>query len=284
MLNVALTVFSAFCLMPFILLVAASLTNEQEIALSGYSFLPKEINLTAYQYLWNNSSQIIRAYGITVLVTVAGTAAGLAITAMLAYPMSRRDFPLRKTYSFFVFFTMLFNGGLVPTYLLYTNFLDFKNSLLSLIVPILLVNAFFVILMRTFFSTSIPAPVIESAYIDGAGEFRIFCRIILPLSVPVLATVGLFQSIAYWNDWFNGLIFITDSKLYSIQNMLNRMLLDIEFMKSNTSSTATTLMSDIPTRAMRMAVAVIGVIPILLAYPFFQKYFVKGLTLGAVKG
>jgi putative aldouronate transport system permease protein len=283
-LNIVLFLFSCFCFLPFLLLVAASITDEQALIRNGYSFFPSQFNFTAYEFLLKNSEKIIHAYGITVLVTVVGTVVGLAITALIAYPISRADFPFRSFLSFYVFFTMLFNGGLVPTYLLYTNVLNLKNSLFALIIPILLVNGFFIILMRTFFSSSIPTPVVESAYIDGAGEFKIFYKIVLPLSLPVLATVGLFQGIAYWNDWFNGLIFITDSKLYSIQNMLNRMLLDIEFMKSNTSSTSASVAANLPTRGMRMAVAVIGVIPILIAYPFFQKYFVKGLTIGAVKG
>jgi len=282
--HVALTLCAAFCLVPFLLLVAASITDEREIALHGYTFFPKELNFAAYRYLWVNAEQILRAYGITVIVTVAGTTAGLLFTALLAYPISRKDFPVRGFLSFYVFFTMLFNGGLVPTYLLYTNVFDLKNTILALILPNLLINGFFVILMRTFFATSIPSAVIESAYIDGAGEFKIFYRIVLPLSLPVLATVGLFVSIGYWNDWFNGLIFITESKMYSIQNMLNRMLLDIEFMKSSTQTNLSGLVAELPTRGMRMAVAVVGVLPILLAYPFFQKYFVKGLTIGAVKG
>jgi len=284
LMHIALTLSALFCLLPFLLLVAGSLTSEREIALSGYTFFPKELNLTAYEYLWRNSDQILRAYGITVFVTVVGTAAGLLITAMLAYPISRRDFPIRRQLAFYVFFTLLFNGGLVPTYMLYTTVFDIKNTLAALIVPYLLVNGFFVILMRTFFTSSIPGEVIESAYMDGAGEFLIFWRIVMPLSVPVLATVGLFVSIGYWNDWFNGLIFITDSKLYSIQNMLNRMLLDIEFMKRATQTNLTSVIADLPSRGMRMAVAVVGVLPIIAAYPFFQKYFVKGLTVGAVKG
>jgi putative aldouronate transport system permease protein len=181
---------------------------------------------------------------------------------------------------------MLFNGGLVPSYLLYTNYFDFKNTLLALIIPGLLMNGFFIILMRTFFATSIPTAIIESAYIDGAKEWKIFYRIVLPLSTPVLATVGLFYVILYWNDWFNGLIYLTDSKYYSLQNLLNRILLDIQYLQSSTQAGSQTsdLAARIPLASMRMAMAVIGVIPLLIAYPFFQKYFAKGLTVGAVKG
>lgn len=179
---------------------------------------------------------------------------------------------------------MLFNGGLVPTYMVYTQLFDLKNTLMALIIPSLLMNAFFVMLMRTFFLTSIPAAVIESAKIDGAGEFRIFVRIVLPLSLPILATVGLFQTIHYWNDWFNGMVYVTDDKLYSLQNLLNRILLDIQFLSSSNFGSQTELSANTPTESVRMALAVIGVLPILIAYPFFQKFFVKGLTVGAVKG
>lgn len=279
--NIVMLAFTCFCIMPFWLLLSASLTDDMEIIRNGYAFFPKVVSFSAYEYLWTNSANILRAYGITILVTVVGTAAGLTLTALLAYPLSRTEMPFRKILSFYVFFTMLFNGGLVPTYLLYTNFFNLKNTILALIIPSLLMNGFFVILMRTFFASSIPKPIIESAYIDGAKEWKIFATIVLPLSTPVLATVGMFYTIMYWNDWFNGLIYITDSRYFSLQNMLNRILLDAQFLQSSTEIVAT---SHLPLTSMRMAIAAIGVVPLLVAYPFFQKYFVKGLTVGAVKG
>ncbi|MCY9664952.1 carbohydrate ABC transporter permease [Paenibacillus alginolyticus] len=274
------------CLLPFFLLVITSFTDEMTIVSEGYSFLPSKFSLAAYEFLWNDSSNIFRAYGITILVTLVGTFVGLSITALCAYPLSRKDMLIRKPLSFIVFFTLLFNGGLVPTYLVYTQVFDMKNTLLALIIPGLLSNGFYVLIMRTFFMTSIPTPVIESASIDGAGEFKIFFQIVLPLSLPILATVGLMQTIGYWNDWFNGLIYVTDSKLFSLQNLLNRILLNAQFLSSNTSSSTTELAasSNIPMESVRMAMAVIGTIPLLIAYPFFQKYFVKGLVIGAVKG
>ncbi|MCY9694843.1 carbohydrate ABC transporter permease [Paenibacillus alginolyticus] len=274
------------CLLPFFLLVITSFTDEMTIVSEGYSFLPSKFSLGAYEFLWNDSSNIFRAYGITILVTLVGTFVGLSITALCAYPLSRKDMLIRKPLSFIVFFTLLFNGGLVPTYLVYTQVFDMKNTLLALIIPGLLSNGFYVLIMRTFFMTSIPTPVIESASIDGAGEFKIFFQIVLPLSLPILATVGLMQTIGYWNDWFNGLIYVTDSKLFSLQNLLNRILLNAQFLSSNTSSSTTELAasSNIPMESVRMAMAVIGTIPLLIAYPFFQKYFVKGLVIGAVKG
>ncbi|WP_261304969.1 carbohydrate ABC transporter permease [Paenibacillus andongensis] len=285
LIHILFILITCACLIPLILLFTASITDEQSIIQHGYSLFPTKISWEAYDFLLRDSNTILHAYGVSILVTVIGTVISLIITALLAYPISRSEMPYRNFLSFFVFFTMLFNGGLVPTYLVYTYIFDIKNSLLALIIPSLLLNAFYVILMRTFFATSIPAPVIESAYIDGAGEFKIFYKIILPLSLPVLASVGLFQTIAYWNDWFNGLIYITDSKYYSIQNLLNRILLDIQYLKNSAADSGQVgELAAIPSESVRMAIAVMGVIPILVAYPFFQKYFVKGLTVGAVKG
>jgi len=227
----------------------------------------------------------LRAYGITVFVTVFGTVASLIITSLLAYTISRSDYPARNYMAFAVFFTMLFNGGLVPSYLVYTQLFDLKNTIWALIVPGLLMNGFNVMLVRTFFHTSIPMPVIESAKMDGAGEWRTFASIVLPLSMPIMATIGLFQTILYWNDWNNGIIYLTDSSLYGIQNLLNRILSDAQFLSSGDfGSYASDMSSSAPIETVKMAIAVIGVLPVLAAYPFFQKYFVKGIVVGAVKG
>ncbi|HEX2946176.1 MAG TPA: carbohydrate ABC transporter permease [Clostridia bacterium] len=275
---------SSACILPFVLLFISSITDENTIIQYGYSFFPHKLSLAAYGYIMTHASNIFRAYGITVFITAVGTAVSLIITSMLAYPLSRKDLPGNKVFTFLVFFTVLFSGGLVPAYLVYTHLINVKNSLLGLIVPMLLMNGFYVLIMRTFFS-SIPKSLIESANLDGAGELRIFASIIIPLSLPVMATVGLFVCINYWNDWFNGMIFLTDSKLYSIQNYLNRILLDIDFLnKNNVSSSQAEILARIPKETVRMALAVIGVVPILIAYPFFQKYFAKGLTVGAIKG
>lgn len=283
--HVFLIILSIVSIIPFIILISSSLTAEQAILREGYNFWPSEFSFAAYEYLLNNLSTITRAYGITIFVTIFGTVSSLVITSMLAYGLSRKDIPYRNTLSFIVFFTLLFNGGLVPTYLVYTQLFDVKNTILALIVPGLLMNGFNVLLMRSFFVLSIPEPVIESARIDGAGEFRTFVLIVLPLSLPILVTIGLLQTITYWNDWFNGLIYLTDPKLFSIQNILNKMMQDIQFLAtSNLGSDAGELASKIPSTAVRMAIAVIGVLPIIVAYPFFQKYLVKGIQLGAVKG
>jgi putative aldouronate transport system permease protein len=277
------SLISAACILPFLLLIVSSFTDNNTILREGYSLFPSQYSLFAYEYLMINAESVFRAYGITMLVTAAGTVASLAIMALLAYPLSRKELPNRGAWTFFVFFTMLFNGGLVPTYMVYTQFINIKNTLFAYLLPFLLVKAFYVLLMRTFFM-GIEHSLIESAEIDGAGEWRIFLQIVIPLSYPVLATVGLFQAVAYWNDWFNGMIFITDGSLYSLQNLLNRILLDIQFLTTSTMVVATDEGANIPTASVRMALAVIGVAPMLIIYPFFQKYFVKGLTVGAVKG
>jgi putative aldouronate transport system permease protein len=283
--HIFLSILAACSIIPFIILLSSSVSGEASIMKEGYTFIPKEFSFAAYEYLLNNASSILRAYGITIFITVFGTFVSLAMTSFLAYALSRRDLPYRNIFAFFVFFTLLFNGGLVPTYLVYTQVLDIKNTIWALIVPGLLMNGFNVLLMRTFFITSIPEPVIESARMDGAGEFRTFFSIILPLSLPILATIGLLQTIIYWNDWLNGLIYITEPSLFSIQNILNRMISDIQFLaSSNLGTNASQAASEIPTTGVRMAIAVIGVLPILIAYPFFQKYLVKGIALGSVKG
>ncbi len=284
--NVILGLFAAACLIPFALLIVSSLSSEASIIQNGYSFFPTELSLDAYHYLWTHVGELGRAYGITVLITVVGTAVSLAISSMLAYPLSRHDMPLKNFWTFFVFFTMLFNGGLVPTYMVYTQIFDIKNTLFGLLIPGLLMNGFNVLLVRTFFMTSIPPALLEAASIDGASEIKTFYRIVLPLSLPIMATIGLFQAIAYWNDWFNGLIYLTDTRLFGIQTILNKMMTDIQFLTSNSNLASTgagQAIMELPSTTVRMAIAAIGVLPILIAYPFFQKYFVKGITIGAVK-
>ncbi|WP_152397928.1 carbohydrate ABC transporter permease [Paenibacillus cellulositrophicus] len=274
----------AFCLVPFLLLITASFTDEDAIIREGYSFFPSEWSLDSYVFIFQKSGEILNSYGISIVVTLLGTIASLVLMTLLAYPLSKKDLPLRNFFSFIVFFTMLFNGGLVPTYLIYSNVFHITNTLLALIVPGLLVSAFYVILLRTFFTVSVPEAVLESANMDGAGEFRIFVQMALPLSLPVLATVGLFQVINYWNDWFNGLIYISDSRLYSIQVLLNTILLNVQYLLDNVDYSSRVDGSSIPTQGVRLAIAVIGALPIVLTYPFFQRFFVKGLTVGAVKG
>jgi len=278
-------IYVALTILPLLLVFMVSITDEKTLTLNGYSLFPAKINFNAYSYLFKTSGVIIDAYGVTLTVTVIGTVLGLLLTALFAYPISRMDFPFRKGLTFYIFFTMLFNGGLVSTYLVYTKLLGVNDSLIALIVPNLLIGGFNIILMRTFFTTTIPPSLIESAQIDGAGELRIFFQIILRLSLPVLATIGLFYTLAYWNDWFNSLVYISDPKKYSLQYLLNLTLLNIQFLVTSPGNSNTSqLLAQIPTETVRMAMAVIGTGPIILAYPFFQKYLIQGLTIGSVKG
>ena len=279
--HVVMVVLSLAAILPFVLLVIASFTDNAVAVSEGFSFWPSKWSTDAYEYIVNERATLLRAYGITILVTLIGTSVGLMISSMLAYTPSNDELPGRKVLTFFVVLTMLFNGGLVPTYLIYTNVFHIKDTLLALIVPSLLMNGFNVVLIRNYFATGVPKSLYEAARIDGAGEIYIFARIALPLSKPILATVGLLMGIAYWNDWQNGLYYLNDTKLYSIQNILNRINENISFIASN--STSGVKIADLPTNTIRMAIAVVGILPIVCIYPFFQEYFVKGIAVGAVK-
>lgn len=271
------------CVIPFWLLIASSLTSETYLVQNGYSLLPKELSLAAYKYLWGARDSIGRAYLMSVLISAVGVTGNVVMTILFAYPLSRRDLPGRGFFSLLLFFTMLFNGGLVPTYLVYTNLVNVKDSFWGMVVPYLLLNPFLVIMMRTYFTSSIPNEVIEAAKIDGATETQCLTRIVVPMSKPIISTVSLMTLISYWNNWTNGIYFLTTrTDLYGIQNYLNDVMNKAAFLQSH--MTGQVSVRDIPNVGVRMAVAVVAVIPLLVAYPFFQKYFVKGITLGSVKG
>ncbi len=283
--NIILFIVCILAVAPVILLISSSLTSEKELISNGYSFIPQDFSLESYQYLGHKSKDIVNAYGITLIITAVGTCISLLITPLLAYPLSRPEFKHRNKVTFFVFFTMLFNGGIVPSYIMWTQFFGMKNNILSLIIPGLLMNAFNVILMKNYFAQNIPNEVIEASRIDGAGEFFIFFKIVLPLSLPIMATVGMFVGLSYWNDWTNGLYYITKPSLFSLQNLLNRILQDVQYLASSTELSQTVGADiELPAVGIRMAISVIGLLPILIIYPFFQKYFAKGITIGAVKG
>ncbi|WP_077532493.1 carbohydrate ABC transporter permease [Massiliimalia massiliensis] len=274
------------CLIPFFLLIISSFTDETALIRQGYSFFPQKWSLEAYRFTLIDSGAILRGYSISFVVMIIGTVVNLLLTTLYAYPLSRRDLPGRGFFSFYLFFTMLFNGGLIPTYMMWVQTFHIKNTIFALIVPNLLMTAFYVIMMRTYLSTNIPDAVIEAARIDGAGEVRILAQIVLPMSTPILATLALLVGLGYWNDWVNGLYYINNEKLYSTQVLLNRMLMDIQFLMSNASQLAgagSTGVTTLPTMSIKMAMAVMGVLPILIIYPFFQKYFVRGIVIGAVK-
>ena len=271
------------CIAPFILLVASSFTSEQALTLNGYKFWPSEFSTEAYRYLWSVRDAILRSYGMSFLITGIGTVLSVTMTMLFAYPLSRKDLPGRTGLSFFLFFTMLFNGGFVPTYIVYSKFLHITDTLAGLIVPYLLMNAFFVIMVRTYITTNVPDEVIEAAHIDGAGELLTLVKVVLPMSTPIIGTIGLMSAIAYWNNWTNGVYFITTRRdLYGIQNYLNTVISNIQFLQSHSDPSIS--VKSLPSVSIRMAIAVIAIIPILCAYPFFQKSFAKDITVGAVKG
>jgi putative aldouronate transport system permease protein len=285
--NTFFILWTLMCIVPFILVISISFSDENTILQNGYKFFPEKFSLSAYEYIIKDKMQVLNAYRVSITVTVVGTLLSLLITSLYAYPLSRTDLPFRSVFSFYVFFTLLMNGGLVPFYFMYVMVLGLKNSMLALILPLLL-QPFFVIIMRTFFQTSIPVAIIEAAKIDGTSEFGIFWRIIIPLSMPVIASVGLFTTLNYWNDWFLSLLFIEPSNSnVGLQYMLQRAVLNIQYITQNSNISQYLSgqdMANLPSRTLQMAMAVVGIGPIIFAYPFFQKYFVKGLTVGAVKG
>ncbi|HIS77740.1 carbohydrate ABC transporter permease [Anaeromassilibacillus sp. An200] len=283
-LNVVFLFWTLVCVLPLILVVIVSFSSEQSIFQNGYTFFPSEWSLDAYNFFFKLGDQLLRSYGITIFVTVVGTLFSLAITAMFAYVLSRNDYAYNRIFTFLMLFTMLFNGGIVATYMVNTQLLKLGDSVGALIFPMSL-NAFYVIVLRTFYK-GIPMEIIEAARIDGAGEFKTFFSIVLPLSKPGLATIGMFTTIAYWNDWFLGMLYIVDQKKYPVQTLLWSMQNSLEFMKQSSANALeyAEMAANAPTDSGRMALTVLVVLPILLAYPFFQKYFVKGLTVGGVKG
>lgn len=285
--NIVIGLLTLLALTPIVLLVASSFTSQNALLQSGYSFWPGEWSLEGYRYIFKTGNQILRAYGVSFFITAVGTVCSLIITTMLAYGLSYKGLPFRGLLTFIVVFTMLFNGGLVPTYLMYTGTLQIKNTIWALLIPNLLMNAFNVMLCKSYFVTSIPSEIIEAARIDGANEFKIFYRVALPMAKPIVATIGIFVGIGYWNDWYNGYIYLTTrTDLFSLQNLLNRMMQNIQFLSQNAQNLnqASQGLASIPTASVRMAMAVLGILPIVVIYPFVQNNFVKGITLGGVKG
>jgi putative aldouronate transport system permease protein len=280
-----LAVLAILAMLPIVLITIASVTDEKALVRYGYTYFPSKLSLDSYFYMVKQNAMILRAYGISIFVTVTGTAASLLLTTTLAYPMARRSFRYRNALAFFVFFTMLFNGGVVSSYIMWSRIFGIKNTLLALILPNYLVTAFNVFLVRNYYVTSIPEALVESAQIDGAKEFAIFVRIMFPLAIPTVATISLFTGLIYWNDWVNGLYYITEAKFYGIQNLLINIMNNIMFLKISTNAALLgTQTIDLPGTSVRMAMAVIGILPIVIIYPFVQKYFIKGVVLGAVKG
>ena len=285
--NVIMIIVTLSSIIPLILLLISSLTDDSALIRNGYSFIPEKWSLSAYSYIFTSGNSVVHAYGISIVLTIVGTICGLTITTLLAYALSKKFLPGRGILTFLVVFTMLFNGGLVPTYMNYSNVFNIKNTFFALLVPGLMMNAFNIMMMKSYFVTGVPDEILEAAYIDGATEFQAFFKIALPLAKPIIATIALFIGIGYWNDWMNGYIYLTKrTDLFSIQNLLNRMIQNIQFLTQNStvSSQASIGLAAIPAVSVRMAMAVVGILPIIIVYPFIQKNLVKGITLGGVKG
>ncbi len=276
-------VLSAVFIIPMLSVVFIAFTSESSISTQGYPFFFREINLNAFQYILDNPKTIVDAYKVTIFTSFGGTFLYLLLSTMAAYAISRPGFTLKKPLTFFFFFTMLFNGGLVPTYILMSQTLHLKNTYLALIVP-LLVNVWYLIMLKTFMS-EIPNEILESAKIDGAGHFTIYTRFILPLSKPALATIGLLTLLDYWNSWQPAMLYIDEKEMYPLQYMLQVMLRNImEILKEMQNNVSIGNIQDMPSESARMAMCILAVGPMLFIFPFFQKYFTRGLTVGAVKG
>jgi multiple sugar transport system permease protein/putative aldouronate transport system permease protein len=276
------TLFALFCLLPFVMMISASFSTEAEIRRSGFGLFPKEFTLTAYQFIFNAPRQIIGSYIVTITMTVCGTAIGLFLIAMTGYALHRRDFPFRSHISFFIYFTTLFSAGLAPTFLWIARDLGLRGSYLAVFLQ-LLMTPWLIILMKNFMRT-VPYEIIESGKVDGAGDFRIFAQLCLPIMKPALATVGLFLALGYWNEWYLSSIYLGSTVefkplqylLYNVINTANAL--------RNSMAGANVSITDLPSNTLKMASAVVATGPILLLYPFIQKYFVSGITIGAVKG
>jgi putative aldouronate transport system permease protein len=279
-----MVLLSLFCIAPFALLLMSSFTTEHALTANGFSFFPKELSVEAYKYILADSDSMIAAYGLSFLVTVVGTLGNLLLTTLFAYPLFRKDLPGRGFFAFFLFFTMLFSGGLVPSYILWTRTFRIQNTLFALLIPNLLMNAFNVIMMRTYFTTNIPNAVIEAARIDGANEFRILWRVVLPMAMPILAALVVLVGLGYWNDWTNGLYYINDDRLHTVQVLLMNIQRSMEAMRQSAQRGGMVANVKMPSTGVRMAVTVMCILPIMVVYPFLQKSFVKGISIGAVKG
>jgi len=282
-------IFNAFfilgvlaCIVPLLIVFSASLSSERSILLQGYSLLPKDFTLASYKLIFNNNAILIQAYKVTIISTVFGTLLSVLVTALFAYPLSRYEVKYRKFFNYYIFIPMIFSGGIVPWYVVCTQFLHLRDTYMALILPYA-INGFNVIIVRTFFKTTIPDALIESAKIDGVGDLRIFCQIVLPLSKPVIATIALFNTITFWNDWWLPLNLTNDQKFANLQYTLQKML-NMALSVSQIASQSGVRLDNVPTETVRMAMCILALGPIVIVYPFFQKHFVKGLMIGALKG
>jgi len=282
---IILGIFALISFAPFMLIAISSISSTKSLVTKGYSFFPSSLSLDSYLYMLAQGKIILRSYGVSFFVTTVGTITSLIITPMLAYPLSRKDFKLRGLFTFLVFFSLLFNGGVVPSYIMWARLFSLKNTIWALIIPTYLMYGFNVLLVKNYFERNVPKDLIEAAQIDGANEWTIFSKVMIPLSTPVIATVGMFTGLAYWNDWINGLYYISDPALYGVQQLLIRILNNIAFLRSSAAASIVgNIVISLPGDSIRMALAIIGILPILIVFPLLQKYFIRGIVIGAVKG
>ncbi len=283
-LNIFFIIMCVICIYPVLMALGASFTSEASLIKDGYRVIPKVFSLDSYKYVFGTSNAILRAYAITIVVTAASVLLGVLVSAMYAYVIGRKDFEYRTIFSFISFFTMLFSGGLVASYLINTKVLNLSNTIWALILPGTM-GAWNVIVLKSFFQGSVPYEIIESGKLDGANEFKIFFKLVMPISLPGIATIALFIMIAKWNDWLTPMLFITNNKLYTLSFLLQNMMNNIQEMMNNAAeSGVASQMENLPTEGARMALCMVAVAPMLVAYPFFQKYFIQGMTVGSVKG
>lgn len=284
--HVIMAAFCLACILPFVFVVIISFTSQESIRAIGFSFKPLSYGVDAYRYVFALGTQLWVSYFNSFFITVLGTIMSLLFTILYSYALFRKDFKYRKFFTFFCFFTMIFGGGLAPTYVVCKTVLHLSNSYAAIIIPMLL-NPFNLIIMRTFFQSSIPTEIIDAASIDGSGEYNTLFKIIVPITKPGIATVGLLTALAYWNEWFIPMLYISEAKYYPLQYLLQEMQSKIDFLAKNSSmmgAEASKIMAQLPSDTLRMALVVLIVVPIAFAYPFFQRYIISGLTIGSVKG
>lgn len=281
--NILFIIVAAMAIIPFIFVIIISLTSQNALTQNGYQFFPKEWSFEGYEYILKAGDSIFRSYGLSIVLTIAGTVLGLILICSFGYVISRSNYPYKKFFTTVAVIPLLFSGGIIGNFLLVTSILKIGDSIWALILP-LAMSPFYVFVMKSFYISSVPDSIIESARIDGASELKTFVSIVLPISKPGIATIGLFLTMGYWNDWFNAMMYINNQKLIPIQYFLMRIQNDAEVLKSMSGQMASVVASEIPSEPVQMAIAVLVVLPIACAYPFFQRYFTGGLTLGAVKG
>lgn len=274
---------SIACLLPFLLIISASLTSNESIIRDGYHLIPAQFSLEGYKTVFIFPDEVLRAYAVTATTTAIGTILGLFFMTMAGYVLARKDFKYRNTFSFYIYFTTLFGGGLVPWYIMITKYLSLLDSYAVLVLPGLM-TPFLIILMKNFIKSAVPEELFDSGKIDGAGDFRIYWQIVLKLSMPGIATVGLFLALYYWNDWFTSSLFINDTHKYQLQFYLYNVINSAQFIAQMGAGTGVSLATEVPAESTKMAMAIVVTGPILFLYPFVQRFFVKGLTIGAVKG